>query len=216
MHRAWWRQTNYTGRSLASISDRTRWLTEIYHQKNVRLTHITNLHDVCGNAVIYPIILAGILVPTHCRLYLPYTSQIMYVFHEAHPRGLSVTKSNACSAIVTIWRGDMDTPSVIMNCESFEFFDPLFAIATIPRWAKRNRGWISSSKGSGRHFYYNKYTWHSQHNIYLHRSIPLHPLYRSCHQFAPKIRERYLKRFVSRLTSTDSSWMAHRWKMTPS
>jgi hypothetical protein len=34
------------------------------------------------------------------------------------------------------------------NCESFEFFEPLFAIPTRPRCAKRRRGWISSSNGS--------------------------------------------------------------------
>ena len=41
-----------------------------------------------------------------------------------------------------------DQPSVIKNCESFEFFVPLFAIPTRPRWANRSRGWISSSNGS--------------------------------------------------------------------
>ena len=37
------------------------------------------------------------------------------------------------------------------NCESFEFFAPLFAIPTRPRCAKRRRGCISSSKGSDPH-----------------------------------------------------------------
>ena len=39
-------------------------------------------------------------------------------------------------------------PSVLKNCESFEFFVPLFAIPTNPRWAYRSRGWILSSNGS--------------------------------------------------------------------
>lgn len=39
---------------------------------------------------------------------------------------------------ISVWATDTATlkgsvPSVMMNCESFEFFVPLFAIATIPR-----------------------------------------------------------------------------------
>ena len=39
-------------------------------------------------------------------------------------------------------------PSVMKNCDSFEFFVPSFAITTSPRWLNRSRGWTSSSNGS--------------------------------------------------------------------
>src|SRR6266436_1213835 len=80
------------------------------------------------------------------------------------------------------------TPRVIINCKSFEFFVPLLAIATSPRWAKRSRGWISSSKGSGARFVRLRCPGQKKLcNTNLHKLI-LHLLqYLSCPQFALKI-----------------------------
>lgn len=46
------------------------------------------------------------------------------------------------------WWNQGDQPSVMKNCESFEFLAPLFAQATSPRWGNLSRGCISSSNGS--------------------------------------------------------------------
>jgi len=78
---------------------------------------------------------------TYCRPCLRYsvrTECVSRAVHRLYLRGVSSVLSNS----------EVMVPRVTKNCESLEFFVPLFAIPTRPRWLYRRRGWISSSKGS--------------------------------------------------------------------
>lgn len=89
---------------------------------------------------------------TYCIAYHPRPCRIAYACHVAHPPDLvqQPRSSVPCNPENNECKIRKSIPSVMKNCESFEFFVPPFAIATSPRWVNRNRGWISSSKGSGR------------------------------------------------------------------